>query len=145
MPGFIKIAIAEDHSGYRDLVAGIFLEYRFAVVACSTAEPGFVDLLDENNLPDVIVVGCSTLYPKGVALVKGLRKKYPFVKILVTALFQHYLPEKELEQVKVEGWLMKSTCDPKLLIKAVAELYKGRLFFHKAEDYCLDELYPIHQ
>jgi len=134
MPDFIKIAIAEDHSGYRDLLAGIFVEYRFVVLACSTAEPGFIDLLDEDNLPHVILVGCSTLYPKSVTLIKELRNKYPLVKILATALFHHYLPVKELEEINIEGWLMKSTCGPKLLIKTAAELYKGRHFFHETED-----------
>jgi len=135
MHGAIKIAIAEDHGEYRDLLVGVFLKYRFTVLADSASEPCFINLLNENNLPDIVVAGCSTLHPQNAALVMELKRRYPGVKILVTALFNHYLPVKELAGANIEGCVTKQDIGPRLIVKAAAELYRGRRFFHNVDAY----------
>ncbi len=108
----IKIAIADSHLAYCEALAAYLSGKTFTVLLYSDKPDAIAQLLDPANLPDIIIISCSTMHPESIATIKMLKNRFPGVKLLASVVFEHNLPIKILTDAGADGWIIKTLVDP---------------------------------
>jgi len=119
MHNVIKVAVADNHADYREALADLLTESGFTVVLSAGVGPDLLQVIDPGNLPDIIVISCSTMYPESLAVIRELKNKFPYIKVLANVVFIHYLPDAWLMKTYIDGWVVKTMADPAAIIKAI--------------------------
>ena len=80
------------------------------VLMCGTAnnKREAVSRLRETT-PDVLLTDLNMPGKNGVELIKELREQFPFLKILVLTMYYDVRLMKELEQIDIDGFLLKNS------------------------------------
>ena len=104
-----KIVVVDDH---QIVVEGLvaMLQSTGRVDVCGTANNmrKAVSRLRETT-PDVLLTDLNMPGKNGVELIKELREQFPFLKILVLTMYYDVRLMKELEQIDIDGFLLKNS------------------------------------
>ena len=119
MQNALRIAVADSHAEYREALSGLLTEYGFTVILTVPADPVLLLLIDPGNLPDILIISCTTIYPESIALIRELKTSFPRMKILANVVFIHYLPETGLIKELVDGVMVKTAAEPAAIVKAI--------------------------
>jgi len=119
MHNVIKVAIADNHAEYCEALSCFLADSGFTIVLSAAAGPGLLQLLDPLRPPDLLIIGCSTMYPESIALIRELKSRFPSTKVLANVVFTHYLPEAWLNETCIDGWIVKTMVEPAAIIKAI--------------------------
>jgi DNA-binding NarL/FixJ family response regulator len=125
MHNTLKIAVADNHVEYREVLAALLTGSGFKVVLSAGVAPDLLQLIDPGNLPDIIVISCSTMYPESIALIRELKNRFPSIKVLANVVFIHYLPDAWLMKTCIDGWVIKTMAEPAAIIKAIHKACSG--------------------
>jgi NarL family two-component system response regulator LiaR len=121
----IRVIIADDHAvvrrGIHDYLAG---EPDIEVVA--EASDGKETLAQVDALhPDVVILDIQMPNVSGVEATRGIKTRYPDVKVLILTSFDNDPYIFALLKAGVSGYLLK-TAGPDELIRAVQAVYRGQ-------------------
>ncbi len=126
----IKISVTDDHPL---IISGlqILLQRSEAVEVIATYSNG-VELLEglQSKQPDVLLTDLSMPGKvSGLDLIRAVRKQYPVLPILVLSAQDSSVHNiEEIMAQGCNGYLLKNTTDPDLLIRAITEVYEGKTF-----------------
>jgi len=124
----IKIAIADDYKVYRDgLKISLSVDENFIVVAeADNGEELLKEL--ETHATDVILMDLKMPVMDGMEATKVVKKKYPFIKILVVTMYGDEKFISHMKEIGANGYLLKNT-EPEELRKAIYAVHeKGHYF-----------------
>ena len=119
MHNTLKIAVAENHALFRDTLVDLLTESGFTVVFAAPVNTALLLRISSCNLPNLIIISCSTMYPDSIALIKEVKTRFPGMKVLANVVFIHYLPKKGIFQDVVNGVIIKTADDRETIIKAI--------------------------
>jgi two-component system invasion response regulator UvrY len=120
------LAIADDHTLFREAAATILSQYGFPVILEATDGLDLLSLLSHYaELPDISVLDIDMPVIDGYETARLLRHHYPSIRIV--ALTQFYDSDKErcILQAGAEKMLTKGS-DPDVWAKAILEAYATR-------------------
>ena len=123
---FPTVAIADDHTLFRQAAVTILSQYGFQVVLEATDGLDLLSLLSHYTmLPDISVLDIDMPMIDGYETARLLRRDYPSIKII--ALTQFYDSDKErcILQAGAEKMLTKGS-DPNVWKAAILETYSTR-------------------
>ncbi len=125
-----KILLVDDHAIVRD---GLSLYFRsneeFEIAYQASNGNDAIDVLEKKGDDiDLIITDLSMPYMDGVELVKTLKQKSSFHKIIVLTMINevHYI--KELVSLGVNGYLLKNSTQEEI-IEAVRTVISGENYF----------------
>lgn len=137
----IRVIIADDHSlmrlGFKALIA---TEKSIEIVG--EAEDGHEAVaLAEQLLPQVVVMDLKMPLLSGAEATKVIRKKFPFINILILTSFADSADMSIALQNGAIGALMKDVSDD-ILIKAIHAVADGRTFIQRDVQRLIEEDIP---
>lgn len=128
----IRIAITDDHplvvSGLQTALQG---HPHIVVTAVYTTG---ADLLNgmASGLPDVLLLDLQLPDASGKDLAVALLKQYPGLRILVLSGLEDAALIREMLQAGCMGYIVKSSTDGQLLLRAIEQVYEGEFFLEES-------------
>lgn len=128
----LKLIIVDDHALYRLGVKAVLTEkipQAEILAECSSGKELLV-YLENNTIPELIILDIVMPEMNGVQVAKVLRKEYPKVKIIM--LSSEMSPDiiNEILDIGVDGYLSKLAVKVDL-ISAIEAVLSGNLFYGK--------------
>ncbi|MFY0607289.1 MAG: response regulator transcription factor [Cyclobacteriaceae bacterium] len=127
----IKIAIVDDHQLFRNGIASL-LESNgdFEVILSEGSGASFLSQLENDLIPEVVLLDLTMPEMSGFDVLKILSSKYPEIKPIALSMHDdgNYIVKCVREGAK--GYLLKNT-DEEELIEAIKRVNKGEKYFNK--------------
>lgn len=104
-----RIVLVDDHAlyrmGLRTTIAA--MDAQLTIIGECGSGSEFTRLLQQNNLPDLVILDICLPDDSGIAIARRLKNDYPHIKIIM--LSSEVSPEtvEELLEIDVEGYLSK--------------------------------------
>ncbi len=125
----IKIAIVDDHQLFREGLKFILSQFDdFEVIYEVSNGKEFLDILQHNNKPDIVLMDIAMPVLDGIATTKKAMDKYPDLKIIALTMFGEENYYYKMVEAGVKGFLLKETGSTELT-DAIKEIYEGGNFF----------------
>lgn len=128
----IRIAITDDHplviKGLQTALGG---QDHISVTATYATGAGLLEGMSRDQ-PDVLLLDIQLPDASGRDLATTLLKKYPELRILVLSGLEDTGVIRELLQAGCMGYLLKTSADGALLIRAIEQVYEGALFLEES-------------
>jgi two-component system invasion response regulator UvrY len=147
-----NVVLVDDHVLLRNGLASLvdsFDSYQVQFEASNGIE--FIEKLDPNNLPDLVLMDINMPEMDGYSTTSWLKRNYPSVKTLALSMYETENAIIRMFKAGVRGFILKH-CDPKDLLAAMdavinkgfyfSEVITGRLIhtINKYEDLESDEI-----
>jgi DNA-binding NarL/FixJ family response regulator len=118
-----KILVVDDHTIFRQCIVGQINTQQGCEVVAETGSGAAAVRLAEDLAPDVIIMDISLPDIDGIEAVKRLRQKKGKWKIILLSMYKYPEIVDYLEEIGVDGYLLKNDAFEDLLyaIKAVSE------------------------
>lgn len=129
----IKIILADDKASYRALVLDILEPFNVTVVGEAENGQECLSLLENNIIPDIILLDLEMPVMDGNVTFNLLCEKFPYVKVVILSYhYDHLLIENYLYR-GAKGYLMKDGIldTPILLINALQKVHDGGTFVYE--------------
>jgi DNA-binding NarL/FixJ family response regulator len=123
MYNLIKIVVADSHRDYCSALSTLLTETGFTVLVSLADIAAITDLVDPISPPDIIIIGCSTMYPKSIDTIRQLKNRFPTIIVVANVVFAHYLPDNLLPDTGVDGWMIKTLTEPGTIVRLILILY----------------------
>ena len=145
-----QIVIADDHQLVLDGLVSIINEMEdIQVVAAVNSGDEVVKVL-EKQLVHLVITDIEMPGMDGISLLKLIKKAYPTIKVMMVSMYQEAHLIKQLIQLKVDGYILKSD-DSEEWKQAVKSILRGKKHFsssitlkltedHVSEKKIIDEL-----
>lgn len=128
---FINVAITDDH---RLVLEGLHnvLATDERMLLCGMYASGH-ELLEglKTRQPDVLLLDLQLPDYSGKELALEIMKRYPSVRIIILSGIEDSYYIEEMMQIGCAGYLLKSSTDHGLLLKAVTSVFYGELFLEE--------------
>lgn len=126
-----KIVLIDDHVLLRNGLAGIISEFDdFTILFEASNGREFINQLDPNNLPDIVLMDISMPVMNGYETAEWLFLNQPSIKIMVLSMLDDERTIIKLLKLGAMGYMTKDT-DPKELNRALNELYHKGIYFNQ--------------
>ncbi len=126
-----RIILADDHVLLRDALAnliGSFDECRVIAVASNGKE--LVQVIENGQLPDIVLLDLNMPLMDGYETAKWLQKKHPGVRILILTMYDSEIALIRLLQVGVRGFLKKDIHPNELKAALMSVAEDGYYYSH---------------
>ena len=123
MYDFIKVAVVDEHPAYCKTLSAFLAETGFATAFFPQAGSSFARTLEHSNLPDVVIISCSTMYPESISLLRDIKRKFPSVMIMANTVFEGYLPAAGIAGAWADACMIKSQTEPYVVTLLILGLY----------------------
>lgn len=123
------VVIVDDHQVFREsLVELLKKQGKYKVSWSAKNGLEFVDMLENNPLPDVVIMDISMPVMNGVEASRIALKKYPGLKIIVLTSFGDEKYYYDMVSLGVKGFMMKND-GIKELVQAINDVVEGGVWF----------------
>lgn len=129
MSNMIRIMVADDHDLYREVLIDFLKRNGFTVIGATGTGTELMQSFSSLSRSDIAIIGYKTSRPNGLEAIRWLRDRYPFVRILITILFNDKIPLEEFRLLGVEGIIIKSHADTQQIIKALQVIHTGGQYY----------------
>ncbi|RLD43948.1 MAG: DNA-binding response regulator [Bacteroidetes bacterium] len=133
----IKVLVADDHKIFVDgLISLLTLEHNISIVAKAHNGNELIECVKKYDV-DVILSDINMPEMDGKDAAGIIIKEYPDIKIIMLSMHNRTAIIKEMEQMGVHGYVLKS-CDNAELVDAINTVYLGKRYFSKEVKIVLD-------
>jgi DNA-binding NarL/FixJ family response regulator len=125
----IKIGLVDDHNLFRQALTRLLKdENDFDIILEACNGEDFINKLDNNNLPEIVIMDVNMPVMDGFTAVTWLRNKHPNIKVLVLTGLDN--DESILSMIRsgVKGYLLKNV-DSYELLAAIRNIAQDRLYY----------------
>ncbi len=131
MPDQYQIAVIDDHTLFRKgLIAliNVFPQYEVMLEACNGKD--FIDKLDPNHLPEIVLMDISMPEMDGYATCEWLKNNYPEIKVLALSTMDAETAIIKMIRSGAKGYIVKDA-DLAELKLAFSELLTVGFFYNE--------------
>lgn len=127
----IKVALVDDHIILRkSLSVLIGMLQGFTVISESDNGEQFIKNINENDLPDIVLMDITMPVMDGVATTKWLKQNYPELKVVALSMLKNDLIIIRMLKNGARGYLLKD-CEPAELKQAMIEVYERGYYYNE--------------
>jgi DNA-binding NarL/FixJ family response regulator len=106
----MKIFLIEDHHIMRRGLASLLTTERdVQILGDAASGEEALSLLDETNLPDLIIMDVSLPGMNGIETTRALQARYPEVKVLILSMYQNPTFVHQAMQAGASGYILKKS------------------------------------
>lgn len=124
----IKLLSIDDHKLFYQGLEAIFAP-REDMLILQGYDQGVLWSQFSVHLPDVVLLDMYMPNLSGITVAKQIKKRFPYIKIIMLSLEVSALYLNELKALGIEGYLSKNI-DTEELVDAVRAVYSGELVYH---------------
>jgi len=131
MPDTIKIALVDDHTMFRKGLAvliGLFSGYKILMDVANGRE--FIDQLNPNQLPDIVLLDIHMPVMDGYATAAWLHEHHPGIRVLALSTMDSDTTIIKMIQQGARGYILKDA-DPKELQVAFEEILAKGYYYNE--------------
>lgn len=122
----IKVAIVDDHTLFRSGVAKLMSEFKQIEISFQANDGNMmIDLLKEDNLPDVILMDINMLPMDGYEATLWLKKHFPTISVLALSMYEDEKAIVKMIKAGAGGYLLKGAMPMELLQGILSVFEKG--------------------
>lgn len=126
-----KIVLVDDHILLRNGLAGIISAFgNFTVLFEANNGKHFIEQLDPNNLPDIVLLDVTMPVMNGFETAEWIFNNHPNIKVMVLSMLNDERTIIKMLKFGAMGYMTKDT-DPKELNRALNELYNKGIYFNQ--------------
>ncbi len=124
----IKVAITDDHAIVVDGLRNVLKNYPNIMIT-GMYRSG-MELMQgiQHEAPDVLLLDLQLPDQTGYEVAKEVLKDYPSLRILVFSSIESSLVVQDMMKAGCRGYLQKTTTNKELLVRAINEVYQGKIF-----------------
>jgi DNA-binding NarL/FixJ family response regulator len=124
-----KIFIVDDHSLFREGLAYLLSKIEgLSVVGGASDGKEFIEILDNGDLPDLVLMDITMPFMDGIEACKQAISKYPDLKILALSMNDEQEYYMKMIQAGAKGFVQKQA-DKEELAMAISEVISGGSYF----------------
>lgn len=127
----ITVALVDDHVILRKSLAvliGMLNDFKVIIEAGNGKE--FIGQLDDQNLPDIVLMDITMPVMDGVETTKWLKQNHPSVKVIALSMLKNDLIVIRMLKNGARGYILKD-CEPSELKQAMREVYEKGYFYNE--------------
>lgn len=116
-----NIALVDDHVLLRNGLAGLVTNFGHAVLLEADNGKDFIDKLDKNKLPDIVLMDINMPGKDGYETTQWLKHNYPEIKVLALSMYDNESSIIRMLKSGAKGYILKDS-DPAQLKEALVDL-----------------------
>jgi DNA-binding NarL/FixJ family response regulator len=125
----IKITLVDDHALFRNgLKILLNTNSKFDIINESVNGKNFIDSLDTDNLPDIVLMDINMPIMDGIDATEYIHKKYPDIKVIALSMFGEEEYYYKMINAGAKGFLLKNS-DINEVIEAINQVMVGESYF----------------
>ncbi len=126
----VKIAVVDDHRLFRLGLIALIESYnsQYRVIMDANDGKEFLDRIDPNNVPDLLLLDENMPYMSGYETALALKEKYPKVKVLIITMIEEEEKLIRMLKIGVNGYLSKDV-EPDELKDAIETIVKKGFYY----------------
>ncbi len=126
----VKIAVVDDHRLFRLGLIALIESYssQYRVIMDANDGKEFLDSIDPNNVPDLLLLDENMPYMSGYETALALKEKYPKVKVLIITMIEEEEKLIRMLKIGVNGYLSKDV-EPDELKDAIETIVKKGFYY----------------
>jgi DNA-binding NarL/FixJ family response regulator len=125
----IKITLVDDHALFRNgLKILLNTNSKFDIINESVNGKNFIDSLDADNLPDIVLMDINMPIMDGIDATEYIHKKYPDIKVIALSMFGEEEYYYKMINAGAKGFLLKNS-DINEVIEAINQVMVGESYF----------------
>lgn len=126
----VKIAVVDDHRLFRLGLIALIESYssQYRVIMDANDGKEFLDSIDPNNVPDLLLLDENMPYMSGYETAVALKEKYPNVKVLIITMIEEEEKLIRMLKIGVNGYLSKDV-EPDELKDAIETIVKKGFYY----------------
>ncbi|MGH3146272.1 MAG: response regulator transcription factor, partial [Rubrobacter sp.] len=111
----IKVLLADDHTMFREGLAGLLTSYGGMEVVGSIANGEEAAALVEEMRPDVVIMQVQMPFERARAILTRIRASWPLSKVIIVTMFEYPRYLRELMSLGASAFLIKSASTEHLI------------------------------
>jgi len=115
------VVLVDDHVLLRNGLAGLVTNLGYTVLFEADNGKDFVDKLDKNQLPDIVLMDINMPVKDGYETTKWLKQNYPGIKVLALSMYDSESSIIRMLKSGAKGYILKDS-DPIQLKEALFDL-----------------------
>lgn len=126
----VKIAVVDDHRLFRLGLIALIESYnsQYRVILDANDGKEFLDRIDPNNVPDLLLLDENMPYMSGYETAVALKEKYPQIKVLIITMIEEEEKLIRMLKIGVNGYLSKDV-EPDELKDAIETIVKKGFYY----------------
>jgi two-component system, NarL family, invasion response regulator UvrY len=130
MADLVKIALVDDHTLLRDALGSIIDKFEgFKVILLARHGKELIDKLQNDHLPDLVLLDLDMPVMDGYETAKWLHENYPTIYVLVLSVYDSEMAMIRLLQFGVRGFLKKDIHPNELRNAIQSTMTNGYYYF----------------
>lgn len=127
----IKVALVDDHIILRKSLAVLIgMLQGFTVTSESDNGEQFISQLNNDHLPDIVLMDITMPVMDGLETTKWLKQNYPSIKVIALSMLKNDLIVIRMLKNGARGYLLKD-CEPGELKLAITEVYQKGYYYNE--------------
>ena len=127
----IKVALVDDHVIFRKSLAILIgMLEGFEIVSEAGNGKEFIDQLDKNKLPDIVLMDITMPVMDGVETTKWLKQNKYKIKVIALSMIKNELVIIRMLKNGARGYILKD-CEPEELQTALLDVYHKGYYFNE--------------
>jgi DNA-binding NarL/FixJ family response regulator len=123
LEGTTRVLLADDHSLFREGLAGLIASYGGMEVVGSTTNDSEAAALAEELRPDVVIMQVQIPFERARESLTRMRAITPSPKVVIVTMFENPRYVRELMQLGASAYLLKSSSSSQLVGAVRAAVY----------------------
>lgn len=127
----IKIALVDDHVILRkslSVLIGMLQDFNVMMEAGNGKE--FIDQLNKDNIPDIVLMDITMPVMDGVETTKWVKQNHPNIKVVALSMIKNDLIIIRMLKNGARGYILKD-CEPEELRYALREVHEKGYFYNE--------------
>jgi DNA-binding NarL/FixJ family response regulator len=122
------IALVDDHALLRNGLAGLVTNLGHEVLFEANNGKEFIDKLDKNKLPDIVLMDINMPVKDGYETTKWLKQNHPGIKVLALSMYDNESSIIRMLKSGAKGYILKDS-DPAQLKEALFDLMDKGFYY----------------
>lgn len=118
-----RVLLADDHTMFREGLAGLLASYGGMKVVGSTTNDSEAAALAEQLNPDVVIMQVQMPFERAKEILTRMRRVTPKPKVVIVTMFENPRYVRELMQLGASAYLLKSSSSAQLVGAVRAAVY----------------------